>query len=260
MVGETVAPDWLATDELLAQFAERRAAARRRYSQFVMEGVGHDSIWSGLRQQIYLGDDDFVERTQEQLRMRGDRLTIPHTQRRGPPPSIEAIARKCAERDEAIIDSLRHGCLQLSRNCRVFRHPSRNIFRHPSRNSRENHSTTDANMRELTTITWEFEPYAQHKARARGEKAETFDFLGLTHYCARSRNGKRFRMKRKTMSKRFTAKLRAYKTWLKANRTLAHLKLCGSPQPNCGNTTVTTVSQTTVKALLTSLLRYAGFY
>jgi group II intron reverse transcriptase/maturase len=66
----------------------------------------------------------------------------------------------------------------------------------------------------------EFGPYAQQKARARGEKAETFDFLGLTHYCARSRNGKRFRMKRKTMSKRFTAKLKAYKTWLKANRTL----------------------------------------
>jgi len=67
----------------------------------------------------------------------------------------------------------------------------------------------------------EFGPYAQQKARARGEKAATFDFLGLTHYCARSRNGKHFRMKRKTMSKRFTAKLKAYKTWLKANRTLA---------------------------------------
>ena len=63
----------------------------------------------------------------------------------------------------------------------------------------------------------EFGPFAQSKAKAR---AETFDFLGFTHYCSRSRYGKRFRMKRKTVSKRFAAKLSAYKAWLKANRTL----------------------------------------
>jgi len=45
-------------------------------------------------------------------------------------------------------------------------------------------------------------------------------FPGFTHYYSRSRNGKRFRMKRKTISKRLTAKLKAYKAWLKSNRTL----------------------------------------
>lgn len=66
----------------------------------------------------------------------------------------------------------------------------------------------------------EFGPYAQERAEARGEKAKTFDFLGFTHYCSRSRNGQRFRMKRKTIGKRFTAKLKAYQEWLRANRTL----------------------------------------
>jgi len=66
----------------------------------------------------------------------------------------------------------------------------------------------------------EFGASAIKRAKARGEKAATFDFLGFTHYCSRSRNGKRFRMKRKTISKRFTAKLKAYKAWLKSNRTL----------------------------------------
>jgi RNA-directed DNA polymerase len=46
----------------------------------------------------------------------------------------------------------------------------------------------------------EFGQYAQAKAKARGEKVETFNFLGLTHYCSRSRDGNRFRMKRKTIS------------------------------------------------------------
>lgn len=66
----------------------------------------------------------------------------------------------------------------------------------------------------------EFGPFAQHHAKAQGGKAETFDFLGFTHYCGRSRNGKRFRMKRKTIKKRLTAKLALFKDWLRGNRTL----------------------------------------
>jgi RNA-directed DNA polymerase len=48
----------------------------------------------------------------------------------------------------------------------------------------------------------------------------TFDFLGLTHYCGTSRNGKGFRMKRITSRKKFTAKLKAFKEWLKKARTM----------------------------------------
>lgn len=70
------------------------------------------------------------------------------------------------------------------------------------------------------TKRFEFGVFAQSKAKARGARAATFDFLGFTHYCSRSRDGKRFRMKRKTISKRFTAKLVGYKEWLRANRTL----------------------------------------
>ena len=66
----------------------------------------------------------------------------------------------------------------------------------------------------------EFGPFAQQWAKRRGLKAKTFDFLGFTHYCARSRDGRCFRMKRKTISKRFSVKLRVYKDWLRANRTL----------------------------------------
>ena len=71
------------------------------------------------------------------------------------------------------------------------------------------------------TQRFEFGLFAQSKAKARGERAATFDFLGFTHYCSRTRNGKCFRMKRKTISKRFTAKLKAYKEWVRANRTLS---------------------------------------
>lgn len=51
----------------------------------------------------------------------------------------------------------------------------------------------------------EFGRYAQENAEKRGGRAETFDFLGFTHYCSKSRNG-RFRVKRKTSKKKLRKK------------------------------------------------------
>lgn len=71
----------------------------------------------------------------------------------------------------------------------------------------------------------EFGVLAPIKAKARGEKAQTFDFLGFTHYCSKCRKGRRFRMKRKTIGKRLTAKCKLYEQWLKANRILPTAEL-----------------------------------
>jgi len=51
----------------------------------------------------------------------------------------------------------------------------------------------------------EFGRYAQDNAHKRGTKAATFDFLGFTHYCSKSRGGW-FRVKRKTSSKKMKKK------------------------------------------------------
>jgi RNA-directed DNA polymerase len=71
------------------------------------------------------------------------------------------------------------------------------------------------------TKCMEFGPFARQRASARREKPATFDFLGFTHYCGRTKDRKRFRMKRKTIGKRLSAKLSSYKDWLKKNRTLS---------------------------------------
>jgi len=65
----------------------------------------------------------------------------------------------------------------------------------------------------------EFGGQALAKAKASERKPETFDFLGFTHYCSTTRDGKRFRVKRKTSAKKFRVKLAAFKEWLKRNRT-----------------------------------------
>lgn len=51
----------------------------------------------------------------------------------------------------------------------------------------------------------EFGRFAEEACRKRGKKPETFNFLGFTHYCSKSRNGK-FRVKRKTSRKKFAKK------------------------------------------------------
>ena len=49
------------------------------------------------------------------------------------------------------------------------------------------------------------------------KKPDTFDFLGFTHYCSKSSQGK-FRVKRKTSRKKYKAALLRIKTWLRYNR------------------------------------------
>jgi group II intron reverse transcriptase/maturase len=63
-----------------------------------------------------------------------------------------------------------------------------------------------------------FGRFAAENAATKGEKPETFDFLGFTHYCGTRRDGTGFRVKRKTASKKFTAKIAAFKEWLKNGR------------------------------------------
>ena len=70
-----------------------------------------------------------------------------------------------------------------------------------------------------------FGRFAAKRAAAKGEKPETFDFLGFTHYCSTKRDGTGFRVKRATASKKFTAKLAAFKDWLKKSRTMKTAEL-----------------------------------
>ena len=97
---ETLA--WVTTDDLLAQFSKRRATARRKYQEFVAEGMDKESIWKDLQGQIYLGDDDFVEQMRSKLEEREVDVNIPRIQQRGPAPKLSALHRQYKNRDDGI--------------------------------------------------------------------------------------------------------------------------------------------------------------
>lgn len=62
-----------------------------------------------------------------------------------------------------------------------------------------------------------FGRFAAENARRRGQEPEEFDFLGFTHYCGKTRYGC-FKVKRRTSSKKFRAKLKEVKSWLVESR------------------------------------------
>jgi group II intron reverse transcriptase/maturase len=64
----------------------------------------------------------------------------------------------------------------------------------------------------------EFGRFAEEHARRRGQKPETFDFLGFTHYCGHTKKG-RFKVKRKTSAKKYRQKLKEVKEWLQQERS-----------------------------------------
>ena len=68
-----------------------------------------------------------------------------------------------------------------------------------------------------------FGRFAVGNARKRGHRAETFNFLGFTHFCDKTRRGK-FKVGRVTDRERYGIKVKELKNWLKAVRNLLPVK------------------------------------
>jgi hypothetical protein len=67
-----------------------------------------------------------------------------------------------------------------------------------------------------------FGRYEWEKARREGKKVGTFDFLGFTHYCYKTRRGK-FKLGRKTSSTKFRQKMTGMNDWLRRVRNKVQL-------------------------------------
>lgn len=78
-------------------------------------------------------------------------------------------------------------------------------------------------LSEEKTRIVEFGRFAVERRAKEGKRAETFNFLGFTHYCSRSRSGK-FKVGRKTEKKRFARGLRNVQEFVVNNRNLLKLE------------------------------------
>jgi group II intron reverse transcriptase/maturase len=69
----------------------------------------------------------------------------------------------------------------------------------------------------------EFGRYSGINAKKKGQKPDTFDFLGFTHFCDKTRKGY-FKVGRKTRRKKFNTKLKEMNAWLKSVRNMFEIK------------------------------------
>lgn len=78
-------------------------------------------------------------------------------------------------------------------------------------------------LSEEKTRLIEFGRFAKESARRRSGKPATFDFLGFTHYCSKTRNG-HFKVGRRTSAKKYRMKVKAMSLWLRTVRNMLPLK------------------------------------
>jgi len=99
---------WLQTDWILSAFARQKGRAMARYRAFVAEGKNQPGPWEQLKNQVFLGTEQFVTKLQARLDAGKDLSEIPARQRRAPPKPLEVYASR-KDRDAAIAEAYASG-------------------------------------------------------------------------------------------------------------------------------------------------------
>lgn len=120
MVGAASTPEWLETDWLLGQFGEERSQAQAGYAAFVVAGIGQLSIWEGLRHQIVLGSESFVEQLFAAKPV-GRLREVPRVQRRVLAKPLTAFAAAYPLRREAMARAFLTGAYSMQEIAEHFR-------------------------------------------------------------------------------------------------------------------------------------------
>ena len=81
----------LTTDWVLGQFSKQQDKAEKEYRKFVHQGIGEKTIWSEVRGQSLLGEDDFMDTLADHLKKHKEVPEIPRSQRYSTRPSLAIL-------------------------------------------------------------------------------------------------------------------------------------------------------------------------
>lgn len=99
----------LTTDWVLAGFAKTLKVAQQRYRDFVQQGKGQPSPWQKLKNQIYLGDDNFIEDMQCKMSPDQSLKDIPKKQKQAPIKPLSYFSDRHKTRDEGMVQAYLSG-------------------------------------------------------------------------------------------------------------------------------------------------------
>ena len=106
--GITPCPVWFDREWLLSSFGKKEKTSIKHYIQFVANGVLQPSPWSKIKNQIYLGSDEFVDQVQTKIADK-DVSEVPKIQRRSVPKALDEYDKLADSRNESIIMAYRSG-------------------------------------------------------------------------------------------------------------------------------------------------------
>ena len=109
ITGDAQAPQWLETRMILSAFGDDEAPAVEHYSRFVAEGNGQPSPWENLRNQVFLGSEDFAETMRQRVPKNRDLRELPQARQRLPAKSLADYVREFPERNDTIVAAYRSG-------------------------------------------------------------------------------------------------------------------------------------------------------
>ena len=81
----------LTVDWVLSQFSERAGEARRRYRDFVEDGMAAGTIYEHVKGQIFLGDEEFISKLERTISRRDEIREIPREQRYADRPQLSTL-------------------------------------------------------------------------------------------------------------------------------------------------------------------------
>jgi REP element-mobilizing transposase RayT len=103
-VGNRKGNSCLTTDWILLQFGNERKEAIKRYKGFVRAGVKEDSLLKKVTGQMFLGEDNFIEKLRGFIRGKETLKEIPRVQRYITRPSLEEMFKEKRVKDKTVKD------------------------------------------------------------------------------------------------------------------------------------------------------------
>ena len=104
----------LTVDWVLSEFGKAKRVAHERYRVFVQEGKMQPSPWASLKNQVYLGSDDFVEDMLDKLSPEQSLADIPKRQKRRPAKPLTYYQDQYSDRTRAMASAYLSGQYTLT--------------------------------------------------------------------------------------------------------------------------------------------------
>ena len=119
-IGRERKPNWLQVDWLLSAFGSKKSDAIGCYLEFVIDGMKLPSVWADLKNQIYLGDEGFIDKMLSHVDGNKDLSEIPSLQARPRPKQLTEYMRSGKDRNSAIAQAYQSGGYTLKEIAEFF--------------------------------------------------------------------------------------------------------------------------------------------